>query len=98
MAIKHLQNRIAASGTTIATDRAAAVRQLVISCSNAGTAWTLAVRDKQSPARNLVPAFTLTVVPPIIIKFDEPVPMRGGIDLVTAGTPGVVDVWTAIDQ
>lgn len=94
--------RITTKTTTTLIAASVYLRRLVISCSIAGTAWTLQIQDKASAPKIWVPAFTLTVPAtglPTIITFDDPIPMTGGIDIVTAGTTaGVVDVAAAFSQ
>jgi hypothetical protein len=79
--------------------------QIVIACADAGTAWTLAIQDLSTPnPLMVVPPCALTVPTdgkPIIIFFEKPLPMKDGIDIVTAGTtagPGGVTVWLIIDD
>jgi hypothetical protein len=78
------------------------VFQIVISIASAGTTWKLKIQDKGSPATVLVPETTLaapTTPTAIIIKFDYPLPMQGGIDIITSsGTPGEVGVWIVVDD
>lgn len=47
----------------------------------------------------IIPTFTLTVPNngPLIINFDKPLMAIGGLDIITAGTPGVVDLWIDAD-
>ena|SRR5256885_12326635 len=88
-------NRISSSTTTTVTSKSTKVSQVVISCSNAGTSWVLKIQDKQGTPMIFVPPFTLGIpsTGPLIIKFDKPILARSGIDIVTSGTAGVVDVW-----
>lgn len=107
---KHL--RITTNGTTTLVPSSCALVQLVISCSNAGTAWTLKIQDKSGSPAIIVAPFTLAVAAngqPAIIPFaslardfigaPRGIRMQGGIDIVTAGTtPGVLDVWADVTQ
>jgi len=68
---------------------------VTINTSNAGTAWTLTIKDKEGTPAFFISALTLaTTQNPTF--FPVPLPglvMIGGIDIVTAGTtPGVVDL------
>lgn len=89
------------TGTPVTTTLIATncyVQQIVISCEDAGTAWTLRVQDKSSPNPFvLLPEFTLSVPPDGYTNVMwggvnyYPIPMTGGIDIVTRGTtPGKV--------
>jgi hypothetical protein len=63
--------------------------------SNAGTSWTFQIRDKAATPSILLSG-TLALPGdglPVKVHFDESLYMDAGIDIVTAGTPGVVDVW-----
>ncbi len=73
---------------------------IAVACAGAGTAWTMEIRDKSPTPNVLVPAFTLTVPTDgkvnilLNLEQDFPLPMNGGIDIITAGTTaGVVAVW-----
>ena len=99
--IKPITKRIAAATTTTAVSSSCSLKQLIISCPDAGTSFTLRIQDKSSTPNILIPTFTLSVPsdgnPNVYLKWHEmPVPMDGGIDLITAGTPGVVVVYLTI--
>ena len=103
MIIKPITKRIAAKTTTVAIDTSCVVFLIVVACSAAGTAWTLQIQDKASTPNILIPAFTLTVPTDgkanilLNLEQDFPLPMEGGIDIVTAGTTaGVVSVWMIV--
>jgi hypothetical protein len=93
-----IPKHITTNATTIITAATAFIEQIVIVCSNAGTAWALRVQNREGTPKILIPAFTLAVPTdgkPIVHYFEEPLPMEAGIEIVTAGTtPGIVDVWT----
>jgi hypothetical protein len=97
--IKPVVKRISTSATTTVIDSSCVVFLIVLSCSNAGTTWTLKVQDKATTPNILIPAFTLTLPTDgkvnilLNLEQDFPLPMDGGIDVITAGTPGVVSVW-----
>jgi hypothetical protein len=70
--------------------------EIVITTSNAGTAWTLNVQDKQGTPAILVSALALaTSQNPLVLNFGPTgVRMTGGIDVTTGGTTaGVADFW-----
>lgn len=89
--------------TTTVIASSCVVFLIVIGCVNAGTAWTLKIQDKASSPNVLIPAFTLTVPTDgkvnilLNLEKDFPLPMEGGIDIITAGTTaGEVSVWMII--
>jgi len=89
---------ITTAATTTVTSTTCYVSTVVISCSNAGTTYTIRVQDKSGTPKILIPttaALTVptTGVPNVSLLWDEPILFTGGIDIITAGTPGVVDVW-----
>lgn len=100
--IKPVTKRINSSATTTVIATSCVVFLIVVACSNAGTAWTLKVQDKASTPNVLIPAFTLSVPTDgkanilLNLEQDFPLPMDGGIDIITAGTPGVASVWMII--
>jgi hypothetical protein len=89
-----LLKRITTSATTAATAQSGRVSQIIISCDNAGTGWTIRIEDNGSPVMVLWPTTTLAVptTGPLKIFFDVPVRVNGGIDIITVGTPGIVTV------
>lgn len=98
MIVNPYLKRIAASGTTTILSTSCLVRQITISCADAGTGWTLKIQDRRSDFPFvLIPAFTLTVPtdgnPNVQLTFQDPLPMEGGIDIITVGTPGEVAIW-----
>jgi hypothetical protein len=90
---KHLN----ASAVTAVTTKSCYVHSVVIVCSNAGTGWTILIQD--GTGNVLIPTLTLTVpvdgLPNVDRAFEKPVPMRQGINITTAGTPGIADVSLA---
>lgn len=102
--IKPITKRIVTSATTTVIAQSCSLRQLVISCVNAGTTWTLQIQDKAGSPNVLIPAFDLLVPvdgrPNVDIKWEEyPIPMSGGIDIITAGgSPGEVMVSMTIQK
>jgi hypothetical protein len=101
MVFSQKQFQIKTNGVTSAADGSVMLSQLVLLCSNAGSSWSLTIQDR-TPAPDGGPriiffATTQTVRPdgtPLIIRFEDPIVMKDGIDIVTAGTtPGVVDIW-----
>jgi len=98
----YASSHITSKTTTTITASTAYVSTLVISCSAAGSSWTLSVQDGEATAKILVPSFTLTVPTngqPIVLNFQEPIVMTTGIQVVTAGTTaGTVDVFATYWQ
>ena len=100
--IKPLTKRIDSSTTTTPIATSCVVFLIVVACSNAGTAWTLKIQDKATTPNVLIPAFTLAVPTDgkvnvlLNLEQDFPLPMDGGIDIITVGTAGVVSVWMII--
>jgi hypothetical protein len=96
--IKPVTKRINSSTTTTVIATSCVVFLIVIACSNAGTAWTLEIRDKAGTPNVWVPAFYPAVptdgkiITLLNLEQDFPLPMDGGIDIITSGTPGVVSV------
>jgi len=88
---------ITTAATTTVTSTTCYISTIVVSCSNAGTSYTLRIQDKAGTPKILVPTTTLTVpstgAPNVSLLWDEPIIMTSGIDIITGGTPGVVDVW-----
>jgi hypothetical protein len=78
------------------TSKSSYITSVVISCSNAGTAWLLHIQD--GVGKILIPPFTLSVptdgLPNVNVSFDEPQVMRNGVYILWPGssTPGVADV------
>ncbi len=97
MRTKQFRNRIVTdSDTTVVTDKTCAITQIVIAVQDDGSSWTLRILDKGSPALTLIPETTLaapTTPAAIILNFQDPVRMEGGIDIVTTGTAGELGVW-----
>jgi hypothetical protein len=89
-----LQKRITTSTTIAATPQSGLVSQIVIAVDNAGTTWTLRIEDNSSPVIVIFPTATLALSNsgPLIIKFDKPIRVTNGIDIITTGTPGIVCV------
>jgi hypothetical protein len=96
--IDQVRKRITTATTTPLTTAACAVHELVISCQSTAS-LTLRIEDNASPVFVLFPTTTLAVptTGPLIIKFDNPVKMIGGIDAVTTGT-GEVAIWATIEK
>jgi len=101
MVFAQKQFRINTNATTPAAEDSVMLSQLVLLCSNAGTGWQLTIQDRTPAAdggpRIIFFASTQTVRPdgsPLIIRFEDPIIMKNGIDIVSGpGTPGVVDIW-----
>jgi hypothetical protein len=94
----YVSKRINTSATVPLVNGSTYVTSVVINCSQAGTGWTLKVQDRGSPPLILLGPISLAVpLPdPPAGKFElanDRVRMRGGVDAVTAGTAGTLDLW-----
>ena len=101
MSIVPYKKRIVTAATTTVLSESCVVFEIVIAVADVGTTWTLKIQDKAGSPCVLVPKFTMvlpTDFKPIIINFNEPVTMDGGIDIVTTGTPGEVCVWLIVGK
>jgi hypothetical protein len=94
--------RITSKVTTTFLSVPCIIVQLVIAVASEGTAFTFSLQDKGSPAKVLIPTYTVELAPsavqkpsnPRILTFQYPVYMEGGIDIITAGTTaGEISVW-----
>ena len=91
-----VRSHITANGTTTLIDKGVFVAQVVCTCSNAGTTWTVSLQSRGSPPMTLVMGDTKAadVGIPQISKFDPPVLMESGVNVVAAGgTAGALDIW-----
>ena len=91
---------ITTSAVTNVTAVDANITAALISVTNSGTNWDLSIKDRDTPAHNVIPPYVLNQPgssSDLIGKaFAPPVPifMKGGIDIVTTGaSTGIVDVW-----
>jgi hypothetical protein len=93
------RKRITGNSTTTIVTTPCYVQQIVISCAVPGATWTLKIQDQASPSPFvLIPEFTLSVPPDGYtnvmwggVNF-YPIPMEGGIDIVTAAGTGTREV------
>jgi hypothetical protein len=73
------------------------LRSIAIGVPNAGTTWTLVIRNKEATPKTVyIASGTGGAVSTgtVGLSWDEPIIMTGGIDIVTSGgTPGVADVF-----
>jgi hypothetical protein len=97
-AIKH----ITTAATTSLSNVSAYIEQIVYCCTSIGATWTFAVQDRGDPAATPpIPIQTLVKVAVVAtttpdqqkVFYDRPMPMRNGVDVVTTGTPGALDIW-----
>jgi hypothetical protein len=94
----YVSKRINSSATTPLVNGSTYVTSVVINCSGAGTGWTLKIQDRSSPPQILLGPISLAnpLPDPPSGKFElanDRVALRGGVDAITAGTPGVLDIW-----
>lgn len=74
---------------------------LMYNCTNAGSAWSLTIQDKAGTPMVLYTLGTLVVstVPVVVLNLLAPIPMIGGIDIITGGTTaGALNVWGNVSQ
>jgi hypothetical protein len=86
-------NLFTASGT-------AYLYSLMYFCTAAGTTWNIKIQDNAStpnPIYNIAAA-TVSTTPVVIFNFDAPIPIIGGLSVVTAGTAGSLNVWGNYSQ
>lgn len=89
-----LSFRITTSTTTAVVAADAYLSSVNVTVSNAGTTWTIKVQDKSATPRiGYINDGTGVVIGTKYQNFTDPIPMFGGIDIVTAGTAGVMDVF-----
>ena len=81
--------KITTKDTFVVSNVGCYLTQIVFYCSNAGTAWTITLKDKASSPKTWLGPLTMTVPTdklPVKIFFDEPLFFDGGIDVVSTGT------------
>jgi hypothetical protein len=84
--------------TTNVTASTCYVQVVVVNCSNAGTAATITLQNKEATAKILYSA-TLAVSTTTPVNVSEPILCTSGLDIVTAGTTmGVADVFVTYWQ
>jgi hypothetical protein len=73
---------------------------LQYSCSNAGTGWSLKIQDRSPTPIVLytIAALVVSAAPVVVQNLASPIPIIGGLDIITAGTPGAVNVWGNYSQ
>jgi hypothetical protein len=83
----------AATTTVVSSD--AYLVSLVITTSAVGTGFNAKVQNKEGTAKILIPATAGAVgTQSLILSHKEAaIYMKGGIDIITTGTPGVIDVF-----
>jgi hypothetical protein len=89
--------RINTSATIPLVTGSTYVTSIVYNCSNAGTGWTLKIVERTG-GKILIGPFPIIVPtdgkPSVLFELaNDRVPMRGGVDAITAGTAGVLDIW-----
>lgn len=100
--MKQFRGRFTTIGTKHIAPASCSIREIIIAPDAVGTALTLKIQDLDSPAFEIVPTYTMAVITtgiPVIIKFDNPVSMKGGVDAVFGGTfAGSVSIWITAEQ
>jgi hypothetical protein len=95
--IKH----ITTSTTTNVTTETCYLLGLYLAVNSPGTSWTLSLKDRDSTVHSLgvlllnAPG-NATDINGLIKELPFPARMANGIDIVTAGTAGNVDIWIYI--
>ena len=86
---------ITTAATTTVTSSDAYVASIVVSTSAVGTAFVAKVQNKEGTPKILIPALASSAVgyQTLIATQGAPIYMKGGIDIVSTGTPGVIDVF-----
>jgi hypothetical protein len=88
---------ITTSASTTVTSATAYVYTVTIAVTNAGTGWTITIRSKEGTPKILYTA-TAAIGTTTPISAEVPIGLTSGIDIVTAGTAGVADVWITYSQ
>jgi hypothetical protein len=88
---------ITTSATTPVIGSTAYVYTVTVAVSNAGTGWTITIRSKEGTPKVLYSA-TAAVGTTTPISAEVPIGLISGIDIVTAGTAGVADIWITYSQ
>lgn len=85
---------ITTSTTTTPVSTDAILYSINIGVTTAGTTWVLTIKDKGStPKVAYINTGTGVAIGQTSIAFPFGIRMDGGIDIVTAGTAGVLDVF-----
>ena len=90
---------ITSSTTTEVTDQPVKLIWMRLVVTGSPTDWVVQVLNKETPAKvfYVSPEFdapgTVQIELPQHGDRPTPVPMAGGIDIVTSGTAGVLDAW-----
>ena len=93
--------KITTSGTTNIVTGTGYLYSLMYNCTNAGTSWSFTIQDKSATPIVLytIAALVVSTVPVVVVNVDAPIPILGGIDIITTGaTPGAVGVWGNVSQ
>jgi hypothetical protein len=91
--------RITTSTTTTIADESGQMASLRLVVAGSPSGWIITVQNKESPAKVFYATEALNAPVTIQVPFPQEgdrtvaVPMIGGIDVVTSGTPGVLVVW-----
>jgi hypothetical protein len=88
---------ITTSATTAVVSSTAYVYTVTVAVSNAGTGWTITIRSKEGTPKILYSA-TAAIGTTTPISAEVPIGLTSGIEIVTAGTAGVADIWITYSQ
>jgi hypothetical protein len=91
-----VNKHITSSATTAVTAVDALLHSVNVTTTTAGTTWVIKVQDKSgTPLVAYTNSSTGVAVGTDSKSFPQGLQMNGGIDIVTAGTAGVLDVFLA---
>jgi hypothetical protein len=91
---------INAIGTVHIATGSAYLYNLMYNCTNAGTSWSITIQDRSPTPIVLytLAALVVSTVPVVIVNLQAPVPLIGGLDIITAGTAGSLGLWGNYSQ
>ena len=95
--IHRVQFHITSATTTTVVSSDAYIASIVISTSAVGTAFVCKAQNKEGTPKILIPALAASAVGTQTLLAgggrEGAILSKGGIDLVSTGTPGVIDVF-----
>ena len=93
---------INATGTVslFTTSATAYLYTLIYNCTNAGTTWTIKIQDNSTTPNVLynLGAAVVSTTPVVVVALSAPIPIIGGISVVTTGTAGSLNIWGNYSQ
>jgi hypothetical protein len=92
--VPHTPIHITSSGTITPFAGTCKISQIVITVTTAGTTWTIKIQNKEATPKVLyINSGTGVLVGTTVITLNVSALMVGGVDIITAGTPGIMDVF-----